>query len=68
MPLNKVGLVINSRLYTVVSDESVEYMEMLGEHINEKVNAVIKDGRHIMGERPVVLAALNICDEYYKLL
>ena len=34
MPLNKVGLVINSRLYTVVSDESVEYMEMLGEHIN----------------------------------
>lgn len=68
MPLNKVGLVINSRLYTVVSDESVEYMEMLGEHINEKVNAVIKDGRHIMGERPIVLAALNICDEYYKLL
>ena len=68
MPLNKVGLIINSRMYTVVSDESVEYMEMLGEHINEKVHAVLKDGRHIMGEKPVVLAALNICDEYYKLL
>lgn len=68
MPLNKVGLIINSRMYTVVSDESVEYMEMLGEHINEKVAAVLKDGRHIMGEKPVVLAALNICDEYYKLL
>jgi cell division protein ZapA (FtsZ GTPase activity inhibitor) len=46
----------------------MEYMEMLGEHINEKVDAVIRDGRHIMGERPVVLAALNICDEYYKLM
>ncbi|MDO5398076.1 MAG: cell division protein ZapA [bacterium] len=68
MPLNKVGLTINSRMYTVVSDESIEYMEMLGEHINEKVAAVLKDGRHIMGEKPIVLAALNICDEYYKLL
>lgn len=68
MPLNKVGLIINSRMYTVVSDESVEYMEMLGAHINEKVSAVLKDGRHVMGEKPVVLAALNICDEYYKLL
>ena len=68
MPLNKVSLIINSRMYTVVSDESVEYMEMLGAHINEKVAAVLKDGRHIMGEKPVVLAALNICDEYYKLL
>lgn len=68
MPMNKVNLIINSRMYTVVSDESVEYMEMLGEHINEKVAAVLKDGRHIIGEKPVVLAALNICDEYYKLL
>lgn len=68
MPLNKVSLIINSRMYTVVSDESVEYMEMLGRHINEKVAAVLKDGRHVMGEKPVVLAALNICDEYYKLI
>lgn len=68
MSLNKVQLVINSRLYTVVSDESVEYMEMLGEHIDEKVQAVVSEGKHIMGERPIVLAALNICDEYYKLL
>lgn len=68
MSLNKVQLVINSRLYTVVSDESVEYMEMLGEHINEKVEAIVSEGKHIFGERPIVLAALNICDEYYKLM
>lgn len=65
--MNKVQLTINSRLYTVVSDESSEYMYMLGEHINEKIDAVLREGRNIMGERPVVLAALNICDEYYKL-
>lgn len=67
MALNKVQLTINSRMYTVVSDESTGYMEMLGRHINEKVSAVMSEGRNIMGERPVVLAALNICDEYYKL-
>ena len=68
MPLNKVMLTINSRLYTVVSEESPEYMEMLGEHVNEKVDAVVREGKNVLGERPVVLAALNICDEYYKLM
>ena len=68
MSLNKAQLVINSRLYTVVSEESVDYIEMLGEHINEKVQAVVNEGKNIWGERPIVLAALNICDEYYKLM
>lgn len=68
MPLNKVKLTINSRLYTVVSEESSDYIEMLGAHVNEKVDAVVKAGKNIMGERPIVLAALNICDEYYKLM
>lgn len=68
MALNKIKLTINSRMYTVVSDEPAEYIEMLGEHINEKVRAVVSEGKNIMGERPMVLAALNICDEYYKLI
>lgn len=61
-----VAVTINSRKYDVVADESVEYIEMLGEHVNEKVDLVLRGGRNIMGERPVVLAALNICDEYFK--
>lgn len=67
MALNKVNLIINSRMYTLVSEESPEYMAKLGEHINEKIALVLQDGKNIMGERPIVLAALNICDEYYKL-
>lgn len=68
MAVNKVSITINSRMYTVVAQESEEYITKLGEHVNEKVNRVIKSGQNIMGERPVVLAALNICDEYYKAL
>ena len=68
MAVNKVTFTINSRQYTVVADESVEYIETLCNHINEKVENVLHGGQNIMGERPVVLAALNICDEYYKSL
>lgn len=67
MALNRVNLIINSRMYTIVSEESPEYMAKLGEHVNEKIGLVLQDGKNIMGERPIVLAALNICDEYYKL-
>ena len=68
MPTNKVNVTINSRMYTVVSSETPEYIKSLGDHINEKVNLVIRDGKNIIGERPMVLAALNICDEYFKVL
>lgn len=66
MAVNRVTLTINSRQYTVVAEESREYIERLCNHINEKVEAVRKGGQNILGERPVVLAALNICDEYFK--
>lgn len=64
--MNKVTITINSRQYTVVAEESEEYIKSLGEHINDKVISVLRSGSNIMGERPVVLAALNICDEYFK--
>lgn len=68
MAVNKVSLTINSRQYTVVAAENVDYLQSLGNHINEKVELVLKGGQNVMGERPVVLAALNICDEYFKAL
>ena len=64
--MNKVTITINSRQYTVVAEESEEYIKALGEHINEKINTVLESGTNILGERPLVLAALNICDEYFK--
>jgi len=66
MAINRVSMTINSRQYTVVAEESAEYLQRLGNHINEKVEIVLKGGQNIMGERPVVLAAFNICDEYFK--
>ncbi len=65
---NRINITINSRVYTVVADEDAEYLKRLCEYVNEKVNTVLRESSNVMGERPLVLAALNICDEYFKLL
>lgn len=65
---NRINITINSRVYTVVADEETEYLKRLGDYINDKVSIVLSEGQHVMGEKPLVLAALNICDEYFKLL
>ena len=66
MAVNRVDVTINSRQYTVLAEESEEYLKKLAGHIDEKVKLVLKGGQNILGERPLILAALNICDEYYK--
>lgn len=66
--MNKILININSRIYTVVADEDTEYLQRLCAYVNEKVSMAKAEGTHIVGEKPLVLAALNICDEYFKLL
>ena len=66
MAVNRVEVTINSRQYAVLAEESEEYLRKLAGHIDEKVKLILKGGHNILGERPLVLAALNICDEYYK--
>ena len=66
MEKNKFTVAINSRQYTLVSAETPEYMKGLADHINEKIDYVRKYSDNVMGERPIILAALNICDEYFK--
>ncbi len=66
--MSRINITINSRIYTVVANEDEAYLKRLGEHVNEKVRLVLNEGTHVMGEKPLVLAALNICDEYFKLL
>lgn len=68
MSKNRVTVIINGRQYTVVSDESQEYLKKLADYVSDKVNYIRNASQNIMGERPIVLAALTICDEYFKAL
>lgn len=66
MENNKVSVTINGRMYTLVSDETTEYMRELSDYVNVNVQKVKDKNPALMGERPIVLAALNICDELFK--
>ena len=66
MENNKVSVTINGRMYTLVSDETIEYMRELSDYVNVNVQKVKDKNPALMGERPIVLAALNICDELFK--
>ncbi len=66
MENNKVLVTINGRMYTLVSEETTEYMRELSDYVNQNVQKVKDKNPALMGERPIVLAALNICDELFK--
>ena len=66
MENNKVSVTINGRMYTLVSEETMEYMRELSDYVNQNVQKVKDKNPALMGERPIVLAALNICDELFK--
>ena len=66
MEKNKLSVTIGGRMYTLVSDESREYMQELSDYVNASVSKVINNNPSLMGEKPLVLAALNICDELFK--
>ncbi len=68
MDKNRITVIINGRQYVLVSDESQEYLKKLAEYVNAKLRDVRQSTDNIMGERPMVLALLNICDEYFKAL
>ena len=66
MEKNKLTATINGRMYTFVSEETPEYMEKLCSYVNENIRKVKQMNPTLLGERHLVLAALNICDELFK--
>ena len=49
MAVNRVSITINSRQYTVVAEESREYIKRLCENINEKVKKVLNGCKNVHG-------------------
>lgn len=65
---NKVSVVINGEVTTVVSDESVEYLQRVAHYAGRKIEEAV--GRYekvmISERQKTFLVALNIADEYMK--
>lgn len=62
---NRVTVTVNDMPFTLVSEESEEYMQRVAAMVDERIRAV--QGSGISTLASAVLAAVNIADEYLKL-
>ena len=62
---NHITVTIAGQEDTIVAAEEENYVRRVAGHVDNKVQEVLSSGRASLVES-VVLAALNIADEYYK--
>lgn len=65
---NKIVVNIMSKDYTLKSDDSVEHMERVSEFVKKKISDIKSKNRRLNTTTLAVLTALNIADEYFKVL
>ncbi len=64
---NKVTVTIDGQEYNLVAAEDAAYMRKVAAHVDAKIQEVSESGK-IASADAVVLAALNMADEYFKSL
>ena len=62
---NRITMSICGQDYTLVAEESAEYMEKVGNLVNEKM-AELMTQAHVSRNDAAVLAAINLADELFK--
>lgn len=65
---NKIVVNIMSKDYTLISDDSIEHMETVAEFVKKKIGDIKSKNRKLNTTTLAVLTALNIADEYFKIL
>ena len=63
---NRLTVTICDQEYTLVADESAEYMEHVAAFVSGKLSEILAAGR-VGRADAAVLAAVNITDEFFKL-
>lgn len=68
MQKNKVTVKIMDRDYTVVSEDPREHIQRVANYVDDKMRETYKGNHKLSTAMVGVLSALNIADEYHKLL
>lgn len=64
---NRITVKILGQEYTVVSDETKEYVENLAKFVDEKMVELADKNKNFSKGMVAVLSALHMCDEYHKI-
>lgn len=62
----KVIVNINGQDFTVVGNETEEYVRMIAKFVDEKIKEIVKKNDKLSQSMSAVLAAFNIADKFYK--
>ena len=62
---NKVTVTIDDQEYTLVASEDAAYMKKVAAYVDGKIKEV-REGGKVSSSDAVVLAGLNMADEYFK--
>ncbi len=65
---NKVTIKIMDREYTLVSEDSREHMQRVSNYVDDKMRETFESNKKLSLSMVGVLTALNIADEYFKVL
>jgi len=65
---NKVVVKIMNREYTIVSEDSREHMQRVANYVDDKMKDTYEANKNLSVSMIGVLTALNIADEYFKIL
>ncbi len=65
---NRVSVRIMGQEYKLVSDEPLDYMQNVANHVDGKMMEIAKGNKKLSAAMIGVLTSLNIADEYFKLL
>lgn len=64
---NRVTVTIGRKEYTIIADESTDYILSVANELNNRVAQIAGANASLTGEKAVILAALNLCDDYLKM-
>ncbi len=63
---SKIKFTINGKTYTLVHDETEDYMRRIEHYLNGKVSAAMKAGIQLGEQTSFVMASISIIDELFK--
>lgn len=66
--MNKIIVKIANQEYTIIGNEEKDYILSLASHVDEQIAKASEKTPKLNSVTPVVLASINIADQYFKAL
>jgi len=64
--VENVTITILGKEYSIKSDVEKESLDRIASHLNKKVDEIMKTSRTVAAHNVLILAAMNIADEYFR--